>query len=64
MSCPRAGESPQIGDSSQGDFVPVYQAVARLLRPIRLQSVTGGDLSCQLQDDGAADWLAAFDAAR
>ncbi|PCE33262.1 type VI immunity family protein [Burkholderia ubonensis] len=56
-----AGGTPKIGDSAQGDFVPVYQSVAHLLRPARLESIDGGHLSHVLDDQAAADWLGAFD---
>jgi hypothetical protein len=57
----RAGERPSIGDTAKGDWVSVYQSVGALVRPVRVESVTGSTLVYALEQDGVARWLGAFD---
>ncbi len=52
----QAGEGPQLGDRSRGDFIPLYQKVARVLRPIRAEL-----LKYPYQDEWVDDWLNSFD---
>ncbi|CAM2064021.1 DUF3396 domain-containing protein [Sulfidibacter corallicola] len=55
----QAGPAPAIGDVSRRDFLPAYRAVARVLRPIRVDSFGGAGkaFGVEAQDE----WLNGFD---
>jgi hypothetical protein len=59
--CLQAGEAPQAGDTSRGDYVAAYQPVGKLVRPVRIDSLGGGSLPDEFIEHGLQDWLDAFD---
>jgi hypothetical protein len=52
----QAGDAPQIGDVGHKDFIPVYQKVAKTLRPIRIDEYGSG-----FGYDETDEWLNALD---
>jgi hypothetical protein len=60
--CIQAGAWPQIGDVVEEDRIPLYQKVAKVLRPIRLQELrVSWSYSDYFNDVGSNEWLNAFD---
>jgi hypothetical protein len=55
----RAGMVPQIGDIPRGDAIPMFRSVAKVLRPVRMDSIDG--LGSGFPDERAQEWLDAFD---
>ncbi|GAB2909759.1 hypothetical protein GCM10027093_54840 [Paraburkholderia jirisanensis] len=59
--CLQAGAAPQLGDTSRADYVPAYLPVARLVRPVRIDTIAGGLLPFDFREHGAQQWLDAFE---
>lgn len=60
--CLQSGAEPQAGDTARDDYVAAYHPVAKLVRPVRLDSIDGGLLPSEFrQGSGVQDWLDAFD---
>ena len=55
----RAGSAPQTGDLPRGDNIPLFRSVAKVIRPVRLETLPG--LGSGFPDDRAQAWLEAFD---
>jgi hypothetical protein len=55
----RAGKTPQIGDIPMGDIIPLFRAVAKVLRPVRMEALPGPGGG--FPDERAQEWLEAFD---
>jgi Protein of unknown function (DUF3396) len=50
--CIQAGPFPPLGDSTQNDFIPAYQAVAKILRPLRTPAMEN---LCYMPEDADDD---------
>ncbi|AKM02734.1 MULTISPECIES: type VI immunity family protein [Burkholderia cepacia complex] len=59
--CLQAAPEPQLGDASRDDYVIAYGPVAKLVRPVRLDTVDGGLLPWEFRQHGVQEWLDAFD---
>lgn len=59
--CIQAGKYPQLGSRNQGDLIPLYQKVGRMVQPVRLLSFNGSELSGEFNDTGLPEWQRAFD---
>ncbi|GAB2909751.1 hypothetical protein GCM10027093_54830 [Paraburkholderia jirisanensis] len=59
--CIQACPTPEIGDTSRDDYVDAYHPIAMLVRPVRIDAVSGGSLPSDFRAHGAQDWLDAFD---
>jgi hypothetical protein len=55
----QAGEAPQLGDVARRDFLPAHRRVAKVLRPLRIESISG--VGRDFTDEDARAWLNAFD---
>jgi TseV toxin immunity protein TsiV len=55
----RAGAAPHIGDTPSGDVLPTLRSVARVIRPVRMETIPGPGSG--FPDDRAQEWLEAFD---
>lgn len=55
----RTAAAPAVGDVERGDDLPAYRAVARAVRPARLDEIPGPGPG--FPDDQAQAWLDAFD---
>jgi hypothetical protein len=55
----KAGDTPQIGDIGHRDFIPAYQKIAKIIRPVRIPKIGGHGAA--LMSPAANEWLNAFD---
>ena len=55
----QAGPSPQLGDLGHRDFVEPYRQVAKVLRPIRIDELSG--MGAGFMQTATNEWLNAFD---
>jgi len=55
----RAGSVPKTGDIPMGDTIPLFRSVAKVLRPVRMETLRGPGNG--FPDDRAQAWLEAFD---
>jgi hypothetical protein len=55
----RAGMAPHIGDMPSGDVLPEFRSVARVIRPVRMETIPGPGSG--FPDDRAQEWLEAFE---
>ena len=59
--CIQACPTPEIGDTSRNDYVDAYHPIAMLVRPVRIDAVSGGSLPSDFRAHNVQDWLDAFD---
>jgi hypothetical protein len=55
----QAGPAPRLGDIARRDFLPEYRRAAKVLRPVRLETIGIGEGI--FREEVASDWLNAFD---
>ena len=55
----RAGDAPQVGDIGRREFLPLYRAIAAIIKPVRIPKI--GGLGPTFMPAATNEWLNAFD---